>query len=142
VPYPKDGEADEDWYKKRLSFWGTKWDVEAEVCSKPGSIPLCYHFQSAWSPPIEAFVAISRNYPTLKFILEYDEPGMCFWGIATFINGVVDDKEGQYTDGVCVHCGCENSIGNPERDYECMECGSSHIVTVAEYKKLMKKGKK
>jgi hypothetical protein len=92
-----------DWYNWQVANWGTKWDVDANLVSKSDT-ELTYTFDSAWSPPIQFFVTASPKFPNLKFVLEYDEPGMCFRGTATIENGDLDDKfEENYTP-TCHDC--------------------------------------
>ena len=52
---------------------------------------VVYDFQTAWSPPIEFLVHAAKQWPTLTFILDYDEPGMGFKGIAKFHGETVED---------------------------------------------------
>ena len=74
--------------------WGTKWDVDSvEDGDMPIEICLHYTFMSAWSPPREAILQGSKKYPLLKFILRYDEPGMCYSGVFMCENGnIVKDN--------------------------------------------------
>ena len=75
-----------NWYEWSLANWGTKWDVDGSLSSQSDE-HLSYNFDSAWSPPIEAFQKISEDFPELTFDLEYFEPGMCFAGKVTWKNG-------------------------------------------------------
>lgn len=79
----------EDWYEWDCANWGTKWDVEvAEINlyhDKEGSIKLS--FDTAWSPPLEAVMTMSRAFPELEFVLYWEEPGMNFEGRAIIGNG-------------------------------------------------------
>jgi hypothetical protein len=47
---------------------------------------LGFSFNTAWSPPSEAFVKIGKLYPTLTFVLSYQEQGSCYAG-ATVVKG-------------------------------------------------------
>jgi len=80
------GKSTPDWYTWRVANWGTKWDVTAWVAKKEDK-KIQYEFDSAWSPPIDAFTHISENYPDLKFELKYREEGMGFKGRAVMQDG-------------------------------------------------------
>ena len=52
---------------------------------------------SAWSPIIQGMVHVSKEFPTLNFILTYEEGGMQFLGGAGIKNGkIVGEIEGEY----------------------------------------------
>lgn len=70
-----------DWYAFRVNEWGVKWDissddVDCELNKEDNS--LTAWFQSAWSPPIEAY----HNLIELGFDITayYYEPGVGFCG--------------------------------------------------------------
>ena len=87
----------DNWYDWQIHNWGTKWDVNATISSeKPRT--LHYFFDSAWSPPITWLEKVSAQFPTLKFKLKYDEPGMGFHGVAKAFEGHVDDE--CFSDGM------------------------------------------
>ena len=95
-PLPKELEGTEsteknNWYDWQIQNWGTKWDVEA-VLEEEGEDYLNYSFDSAWTPPIAWLKKVSADFPTLRFVLKYDEEGMGFFGRAIAQNGEVDDK--------------------------------------------------
>lgn len=75
------------WYDWCLENWGTKWsDSETDVLYADSNFIEIY-FQSAWSPPIEAFKYISTLFPTLTFVLGYQEQGFGFVGACAYHNG-------------------------------------------------------
>ena len=84
-----------NWYDWRVKHWGTKWDITAylewddEDCVE-------YSFDSAWSPPYNFVEKVSKDFPLLRFRLKYEEPGMCYMGVATSVNGNLDDQCIQY----------------------------------------------
>ena len=133
VPMPK--EKEKDWYNWHVENWGTKWDVDATLY-KDNTKELLYSFDSAWSPPIEAFVKASKNYPTLKFVLEYDELGMCFMGTATIENGILDDVCEDIPCGLCPECGEDTQLVRGE----CGVCGASIDRVITKIGKLLDKG--
>ena len=55
-----------------------------------------YSFDSAWSPPHNFIEKVSKDFPLLRFRLKYEEPGMCYMGVATSVNGNLDDQCIQY----------------------------------------------
>lgn len=75
-----------DWYDYCVSEWGTKWDVGyrsesdnlAEIQVGEGQHFVEVSFESAWSPPIEAYDKLSD----LGYRIEayYYEPGCAFCG--------------------------------------------------------------
>lgn len=79
-------------YETTLDLWGSKWgDCDTEVSyDEPTS--MGFNFTSAWSPPINGFIGISKMFPELTFIMFYEEPGNCFRGKTTIKNGeVIED---------------------------------------------------
>lgn len=68
------------WYDWNIAHWGTKWDIGGrnEFADQPDANTLELKFDSAWSPPIEAYRALAEQ----GFEVEayYHEPGMAFCG--------------------------------------------------------------
>ena len=87
-----------DWFHWSTGNWGTKWDVEVSIedieagrCKKS----LTLNFDTAWGPPTGFLLKASELYPSLVFTLEYDEPGMDFWGITVAVAGApISEEEG------------------------------------------------
>lgn len=80
-----------NWYDWRIANWGTKWDIDLSIFQKePRS--LVYSFDTAWSPPIEAILYVSRSFPSLRFSLNFSEEGMGFKGRANIRNGKMKEK--------------------------------------------------
>lgn len=91
-----------DWYHWSVGHWGTKWDTNGVSRNKDNDIKknkcLNYDFDTAWSPPTDAILKISEDYPKLTFSLEYCELGMCFSGTYVVKNGEViedDQRDGE-----------------------------------------------
>ena len=100
------------WYYWRCHYWGTKWDtvdtrVEPSVDLGNNKIQLEYSFETAWSPPQEAFEKIARDFPSLSFNLEYCEPGMGYCGMASF-------NAGEQTKDIIFDEGQETAIGRDD----------------------------
>jgi hypothetical protein len=77
-----------NWYDWQIDNWGTKWqpDVEEYYLSNDGK-NLHMNFDSAWAPPTNLIKKLSEKFPTLQFVLSYDEGGMCFAGAEGFYAG-------------------------------------------------------
>src|SRR5258708_24166353 len=94
VPMPPElveagyNEAVYQWEKKN---WGCKWGAgQPEIIDEsPGRI--LYEFDTAWTPPVPLIANLAKQWPTLTFILSYDEPGMAFKGIAKAHGEKVED---------------------------------------------------
>ncbi len=99
-----------NWYDFCVGEWGTKWDVGEQGASDihPGGKMLHTFFDSAWSPPVDAY----RKLEELGFKVEamFYEGGMAF--------------AGEYSDGNCEDISLEGmSADDIERDYaELDEC--------------------
>jgi len=84
-PEPEHTEIEESgvmpaWRNWRIQNWGTKWEVDAEIVSETET-SLYMHFDSAWSPPIEALQYwLIQNDARIVELL-YIEWGMAFCGV-------------------------------------------------------------
>jgi len=91
-PYTKDTNYEWDW-DWCVNNWGTKWDTgEIIYASLEPSPPsptaedvweLCIDFETAWSPPIAAFVH-GADAMGFEFDLYYMEEGVGFVGCAQY----------------------------------------------------------
>ena len=92
MPQPVD-EAGElvggvDW---QYENWGTKWgDCNTDIAyedyeSDPASASINY--DTAWGPMSKLVAEISRQHPDVTIDIEYEEPGMAFFGIERFVAG-------------------------------------------------------
>lgn len=74
-----------NWYDWSVARWGTKWDVDTDALYLEdlgdGRAQISGGFDSAWSPPIEAFKAYADANTDVKMQLKYFEPGMSFMGV-------------------------------------------------------------
>ena len=99
VPQPEDmfhgnlGEAERaecaekgipNWYDWNVANWGTKWDVGLEGLSftelADGEAEISGWFDSAWSPPIEAYQTFCDDMDGVYLDAWYEEGGMDFAG--------------------------------------------------------------
>lgn len=67
-----------DWYDWNIANWGTIAAFGLENIDRPDANTVTAAFDSAWSPPIDAYAKLLE----LGFEIEamYYEPGMCFVG--------------------------------------------------------------
>ena len=91
VPIPK--RQEKNWYDWNIKNWGTKWEIDPDGLQrhKTNKNTYKYYFDTAWAPPCKWLETIGKLYPTIKFKLKYEEPGMGFKGISTSINGEFKD---------------------------------------------------
>jgi hypothetical protein len=89
----------------RIHYWGTKWDLEC--ADKEGAALGCYThdpgvmsiaFDTAWSPPEAVIGYAAKQFPKLRFELEFGEPGMCFAGKTVWANGAMEEST-DYPEG-------------------------------------------
>ena len=88
-----------NWYDWQVSNWGTKWDVGLEglefVNNGDGTASISGWFDSAWSPPIEAYHTFCEDMDGVYLEAYYEESGMCFVGYWSSEGG---DEEYDYSD--------------------------------------------
>jgi hypothetical protein len=106
-PAPKEGtpqplvDGHDNWYAWRLENWGTKWDVDLDglefTDNGDGTSEITGWFQSAWSPPIEAYNTFLDDMDGVYISADYHEPGMDFAGIYS-------DGDDQYMENLGEYC--------------------------------------
>jgi len=73
-----------NWYDWSVNRWGTKWDVDTEglefTDNGDGTAEISGYFDSAWSPPIEAYSTFCDDMDGVYLEAYYEEGGMCFVG--------------------------------------------------------------
>lgn len=72
-----------------VEHWGTKWGLY-EVELADGDFDngrLEYTFLSAWAPPVPVIEAMSKQFPSLQFAMDYFEAGAGFMGSCEYENG-------------------------------------------------------
>lgn len=85
----------------QVSNWGTKWEPNIGHVDTENSDYAQYGFDTAWSPPEALIEKVSVDWPTLKFRLEYEEPGMNFAGCCEYQGGEVifaEERECDYPE--------------------------------------------
>ena len=72
-------------YGTAVETWGTKWDVSTEglefIDHGDGTAEISGYFDSAWSPPVEAFVQLAEDGDSCYIELKYFEPGIGYVGV-------------------------------------------------------------
>jgi|694.fasta_scaffold01503_57 hypothetical protein len=130
-----------NWYDWNVRNWGTKWDVAVhdkeqypETTMEHGDKSVIYSFNTAWSPPIPAVLALSEQYPDLVFHLFYQEE--TGWGGDMQIMGGATIRE-QHYESQCRDCDatdcmeyCDNDCG--EICNECNYLGEADLDAVSE----------
>jgi len=85
-----------DWYQWRVNNWGTKWDISDEGLefqdNGDGTAAIVGWFDSAWSPPIDAYNTWLDANDNCDLTATYEEGGMDFAGI--YVNGGDDCMDG------------------------------------------------
>jgi len=109
-PAPQEGEPRplvdgfDNWYDWRVANWGTKWDVDTEgleyTDNGDGTAVISGYFESAWSPPIDAYQTFCDDMDNCSLDAYYDEGGMDFAG--HWYDGVDDfcDNVSEYARNV------------------------------------------
>ena len=87
----------DNWHDWSLQNWGCKWDCNSSESEyqTDGETYFSLSFSSAWSPPNEAIINISKMYPKLTFVMTYMEQGNWFAGKLTANNGEYEDLVGE-----------------------------------------------
>ena len=70
-------------YETALAEWGTKWDInmtDANLEISEDGTRIEGFFESAWSPPLEAFNTFCEDMDGVYAEIYYHEPGMTFVG--------------------------------------------------------------
>lgn len=83
-----------DWYDWQYTNWGTKWgdysttsDYDGIERFHDGSFHLQFRFETAWGPATEAWIKISKDFPSLRFQFSHQEESDEFAGVEVVRNG-------------------------------------------------------
>jgi len=87
----------DNWYDWCINNWDTKWgDYDMNSITPPrknssgNEYILDFYYDTAWSPGDEKLSeAIIKQFPKIKGLISYEEPGMAFAGELVFSNGKV-----------------------------------------------------
>lgn len=87
-------QTDPEWYHKNINAWGTKWEVsDVQFDKSEDGKEITMSFDTAWSPPIQAFKTWGEQNTDCTFKLKYFEPGIGFAGVADWDGEYFDDDE-------------------------------------------------
>ena len=94
VPIPPEilaagyNDAGYNWEREQ---WGCKWGACASHLMDEWEGHLHYAFETAWAPPVPFLEKLAPQWPTLKFLLDYEELSMGFKGITKAAGAVIED---------------------------------------------------
>lgn len=84
----------DNWYDWKINNWGTKWgdyEITTSTLTESNSSDnwyITYYYTTAWTPGEDELAnAICNQFPTLKAMIQYEEPGMAFAGETLVLNG-------------------------------------------------------
>lgn len=77
-----------DWERAN---WGCKWGADNAQLLDEGGTCLIYEFDTAWSPPMQFLQTVAKQWGALQFVLDYEEPGMGYKGLAKVQGDVCED---------------------------------------------------
>jgi hypothetical protein len=128
------------WYKWNVDHWGTKWDVTNASLDILDTNPAEYlarlSFETAWDAPIPVLKAMSEQYPTLDFSLEWWEEGAGVQGEVNAHGGKVTSSLVGATDHAWYlekYGTCQDLwLHEDESGWTCPECGETVPLTPAE----------
>ena len=83
------GNGQYDW---EIEHWGCTLGAINSAITTESENRLHYVFQTPWTPPLAFVEQVSRDWPTLRLVLAYNEPGCGFQGIAKAAAGVLEDQ--------------------------------------------------
>ncbi len=87
-----------DWYSWCINNWGTKWSPRIEqwdIRDYPnGTSEISAYYETAWSPADGLIREVSKQFPTLLFIVTSDEEGRSFTCCMAFRNGEIVAEAG------------------------------------------------
>lgn len=78
-------------YDWEVVNWGCKWGAHDAELADEWEGHLTYTFSTAWAPPVPFLANLAPHWPTLLFLLDYEELGMGFKGITKVKDAVVED---------------------------------------------------
>ena len=86
----------DNWYDWKINNWGTKWgdyeltSSEITKAYNEDEWHIHYNYTTAWCPgENELANAICKQFPKLKAMIQYEEPGMAFAGETLILNGKI-----------------------------------------------------
>jgi hypothetical protein len=95
VPIPPDvlaagyEAAGYDWERQH---WGCKWGACHAELTDEWDGHLVYTFDTAWTPPLPFLKHLGPQWPTLRFVVAYEEWGVGFQGLCKVQGAAVEDR--------------------------------------------------
>ena len=78
----------DNWYEERIQKWSTKWEpYDITINENYDNNILEYEFYTAWSPPHEWLLTVSKIYPELEFTIYSEDEFINFFCENIYING-------------------------------------------------------
>lgn len=93
IPCPHDPKTSDKWYDWRVNNWSVKWDIELRGITEINANTISCTFDSAWSPPIEAYYRLSEMGFNISAM--FREMGMAFAGRFESNDGDIITEEAQ-----------------------------------------------
>jgi len=85
-------------YSLAVENWSTKWDFDLHILhaewSPAGHCIVEGNFETAWAPATDGWQKIATKFPTLKFVINFIEEGMGFYGYDIYRDGKHVDEMG------------------------------------------------
>ena len=79
------------WYEWCINNWSTKWSPRIEeweiIDHSDGSGGIYAYYETAWSPADGLIREVSKQFPTLLFVVSSDEEGRSFSCVSAFSKG-------------------------------------------------------
>lgn len=104
VNVPINDNSREEAYK----YWGSFITGGGQDCSEWKENKI--EFYTAWAPPIQYFVTVSKKYPSLTFVLFYEEFCMDIYGV----RAIKDGKLILIINDIFMYMSFAHKIKNPE----------------------------
>lgn len=118
-PTPPELLEGQGWYGWNTQHWGSKWgDYDGSVGGQEDG-KLHLNFLSAWDTIATGIMKVSEQFPTLGFVLTYQEDGLEFCGVEVIKNGEsIDSIKGEYPEMGDIDDDGENEMDVIEQQHE------------------------
>jgi hypothetical protein len=115
------------WYNWNIRNWGVKWEAKEVYENESDESMLSYNFDTPWGVAENAMLELSRQYPTAKLSLEFEEE-QGWGGEIVFTNGESEVIEEYETK--CRQCGALDTFESCEKcdNYLCSKCNYGEFI--------------
>jgi hypothetical protein len=115
------------WYNWNIRNWGVKWEAKEVYENESDESMLSYNFDTPWGVAESVMLELSRQYPTAKLSLEFEEEGG-WGGEIVFTNGEGETIE-EYNDK-CRQCGALDQMESCDtcENYLCTQCNYGQFI--------------